>query len=187
LVFYRCIDHTSNSDAAAQSGHVLLYGKVFGNGRMEQSPPTECSEDSIFGNSEQGKCWFSGQLAIPGCELRIPMYREISRSALNGSVEYEKSEVTIPRCSEAQKLHDKNNGKGRLWTVVGGSLGLVISLVAQVEVWLGLVAGAGVGLTYGLASKRKRPDGWRKHMDWRIHPDVQALRQQGWRPWKPHA
>src|ERR1035437_13490 len=185
LIIARCLDHTSTSDAAALSGHVLQYDRVFGRGRMGQSPPNECCSVSPAGSSQGVTCWFSGQLAIPGCELRIPMYREVSRGGLNGSVEYEKTEVTIPRCSEAHKLHSKNNGRCRLWAVIGGVVGWFTFPITHVEPAVRLVAGAVIGLTWGLASKRRRPDGWKKHMDWRIHPDVQALRQQRWRPWKP--
>jgi hypothetical protein len=188
LVIYRCLDHTSTSDAAALTGHVSQYGKVFGNGRSGQSARTECSEDSTFDDDAVGKCWFSGQLAIPGCELMIPMYKVISRGGVfTNTVDYERKDVAIPRCSEAKQLHDKNNGKGRLWTMIGVGVGWVICLLTQVKPWIGIVAGGVVGLTYGLASKKRVANGWKQHMDWRVHPDVQALRKQGWSPWKPSA
>jgi len=107
------MEQATKSDAAALLGHVAAqYGRVFKRDGARQQSSNRLTSHSEPSSTQEVKCYFSGQLAISGCELKIPMYRVISREGiLNKSVNYEMREVAIPRCSEARELHDKMSAR----------------------------------------------------------------------------
>jgi hypothetical protein len=160
------IELDSLADSAPMLAHIRPYAKATepGRGRFELEP--------------NWTCWFSGKRAAAGCELLIPMFSRF------GSAQHRQRFVVIPRSGEAKRVHDGN--KFRLRRVaIGGLLGGLGCLFFSANVWPGIFAGALVGLVYALATRARRPEGWRKFRAWKRFPDVQQLLAEGWTTKKP--
>jgi len=137
-------------------------------------------------------CWFCGNNPPEDTsKFEITIYKETSRSYFPRSVKYSYLPVTIPRCTECQKIHSNSSDKFTFILIGCALVGLIIGALAD-GFWLaGLLVGAGIGWVLGTILKdqqtSKEAIKGTNESTIRNYPVLNKLINEGWRFSKPTA
>lgn len=133
-------------------------------------------------------CWFSGLPANPRSELRVELFGDFKRThgLISKSIEYRKMVVRIPRSTQAEVFHNRNNSRGGVFAILFGIIGWAAAgILPGLVWWCGLLVGGGTGLIYGWITTQQCPSAWKPFEEHRRHPALAELLAQGWSESKP--
>jgi hypothetical protein len=127
-------------------------------------------------------CNFCGSDASTvSSHCQIPMYGDVQRSW--GKVHYRHTKVAVPRCDRCKGFH----GQQRLlwWAIVGVCVACGVYVASLFEIdrtAFALAIGGLVGIIFAswIGSIRASAKGRLPYGDYRRHPRIKTLRNQGW-------
>jgi hypothetical protein len=143
-------------------------------------------------NKHYYNCWFCGNNPPEDInKFEITIYKETSRSYFPRRVQFSYLPVSIPRCSDCQKVHSQSSDKFTLALIGCAVVGLIIGAMADGYWFAGLLVGAVIGWVLGTAlkgqqtSKEAIKDTSQSTI--RNYPVLNKLLKEGWQFSKPSA
>lgn len=148
-------------------------------------------------------CWFCEERAATrGSGVRITLKGERIGTRKTGFKEwttyYEQKVVTVPRCKVCESKHQQA-GKYKQWpllffvlpilTVSASAIGISDSApywetAVFVSGAIGVIAAIGLWVYFAVVRPAQIRSGTKPKGTWARYPEVQELREQGWRYWR---
>ncbi|MFM7058166.1 MAG: hypothetical protein ACKO2P_14705 [Planctomycetota bacterium] len=147
----------------------------------------------VRGNHTVTACWFCGKRSgDPESAVKRSLYGDVRRRSLGYGMfqaTWQKAEVTIQRCQECKKNHQRitaGGGVGGCLGVLIGSLGfLTTQRLGPAGIWVGLATTVILTVTFniiGTASARSKvPYKIRTEQSLEEHERIRELRKQRWK------
>jgi len=143
-------------------------------------------------NKHYYNCWFCGNNPPEDInKFEITIYKETSRSYIPRRVQFSYLPVSIPRCSDCQKIHSQVSDKFTLALIGCTVVGLIIGAMADGYWFAGLLVGGVIGWILGTALKEhqtsKEAIKDTSQSTIRNYPVLNKLLKEGWQFSKPSA
>ena len=143
-------------------------------------------------NKHYYNCWFCGNNPPEDInKFEITIYKETSRSYFPRRVQFSYLPVSIPRCSDCQKVHSQSSDKFTLALIGCAVVGLIIGAMADGYWFAGLLVGGVIGWILGTAMKGQQTSKEAikdtSQSTIRNYPVLNKLLKEGWQFSKPSA
>ncbi len=137
-------------------------------------------------------CWFCGNNPPEEvCKFEITIYKETYRSYFPRRVQFSYLPVSIPRCSDCQKVHSQSSDKFTLSLIGCAVVGLIIGAMADGYWFAGLLVGGIIGWIIGTALKSQQTSKEAikdtSQSTIRNYPLLNQALSEGWKFSKPSA
>jgi hypothetical protein len=137
-------------------------------------------------------CWFCGDEPFEEpSKYQVTIYKETSRSWFPRRVQFKYMEVSIPRCSKCEKVHNHSTNISTVVFIGFVVLGTVTGQLSDGYWFLGLLVGGLVGWLIGAELKKQQLEKAAikntKESTVMNYPKLTELRLQGWTFSKPRA
>lgn len=137
-------------------------------------------------------CWFCGNNPPEEVnKFEITIYKETYRSYFPRRVQFSYASVTIPRCSECQKVHSKSSDSSTFAFIGSAVVGVIIGIIADGYWFAGLLIGGLMGWVVGQGLKGQKTSKANikdtSHSTIRNCPVLHKKLNEGWQFSKPSA
>lgn len=138
-------------------------------------------------------CWFCGtNPPNEGSKFETTIYKETSRSYFpRRTVQFSYVPVSIPRCSNCQKVHNESSGTFTGVLIASAVIGLIIGAMADGYWFAGLLVGGAIGWIIGTILKNQKTSKAEiKDTDQstiKNYPTFKKMLGEGWQFSKPSA
>ncbi len=137
-------------------------------------------------------CWFCEKNPPEETsKFEITIYKETYRSYFPRRVQFSYVPVSIPRCSECQKIHSQSSDSSTFALIGFAAVGLIIGIVADGYWFAGLLVGGFIGWIVGQALKSQKTSKANikdtSQSTIRNYPTLRKMISEGWQFSKPSA